>query len=168
MDASHMVPVEEIATSRLADRDDIQKMADQAQGYLLSHKWCRSIRRGYFERGVAGILAVFYFEIEPDNADDAVWVIVGDIPPAYMDTESCATGVEALDAYMDCMSEWVEAVRAGRQVDDLIPVGYVDSGRPMDPTPATAEMLAQRLETIKEMVIPWFADGPWEEAQDKA
>jgi hypothetical protein len=163
-----MVPVEKIATSRLTDRDDIQKMADQARGYLQSHKWCRSIRRGYFDCGVAGILAVFYFEIEPDNADDAVWVIVGDIPPAYIDTESCATGAEALNAYICCMHEWVEAVRAGQPVDDMIPVGYADSGRPMDPTPATDEMLAHRLRTIEAMVVPWLADGTWDEEQNEA
>ena len=159
-----MVSIEDIPGSRLADRDRLTAMAVQTSAYLLGHGWCRSIRRGFLERAVAGVLAVFYFEIEPDQADEAVWVITGDIPPAYMDVESCSNGAEALDAYLDCMDEWVQAVREGRPIEDLIPVGYADTGRPIEPTPDAAAELAGRLAFIRDELVPWFREDRWERA----
>jgi hypothetical protein len=164
VDTAHMLAIECLPGSDLTDKDQLLAMSEQARRYLLSHDWCRSVRRGFLDRGISGVLAVFYFEIEPDGADEEVWVIVGDIPPAYMDVESCPTGADALEAYLECMEEWVEAVRNGKSVDELIPVGYADTGRPIEPTPDAAEELAGRLAFIRNELVPWFREDRWERA----
>jgi hypothetical protein len=40
---------------------ELLQLAEEAQRFLLSHSWCQAIRKGYLDRGWAGILAVFYF-----------------------------------------------------------------------------------------------------------
>lgn len=51
-----------------------------------------------------------------------IWVIVGDLPPAYITTENNANPACALDGYITEMKEWVEAVRMGKPTSERIPV----------------------------------------------
>jgi len=64
------------------------------------------------------------------------WVIVGDIPPAYLTCDQCPNPATALDGYIGAMLEWVDAAEKGEPVAELIPVN----------APATREN-AQRLKT---------------------
>jgi len=75
-----------------------------------------------------------------------VWVVVGDLPPAYLAHEPGDSWQDALRGYAEEMGEWVSAVGAGASVDDLIPVNV----------PATreyADMLASRLEFIRTRLV---------------
>ena len=101
----NMIQIGNIPQSGLEETFELQKMASEAEAFLLSQDWCKSILNGYLDRGWAGILAVFYFEIIPTtiNADNNVWIIVGDLPPAYIDTKSCPNGATAIDGYVGAM-----------------------------------------------------------------
>lgn len=154
-----MIPITDLISSEVDDAEAIADLGKQATAFLSAHHWCRAIRRGFFDRGWAGILAVFYFEIEPDaKADRTVWIIVGNLPPAYIDTESCPNGAAALDGYAGAMQEWVERVRAGKSVDGVIPVYHQNSMEPLPATAENAELLDRRVRFIRECILPEFPD----------
>jgi hypothetical protein len=83
----------------------LQRMAVEAENYLSSFAWCQSIESRYFGAGIGGIVGIFFFGIQsrrPD-VDEWLWVVVGDLPPAYIVTDDCDTPSEALDAYIGLM-----------------------------------------------------------------
>lgn len=147
-----MIPLEDVARSATTEQGSLAAMAAEAKEFLLSHQWCRSIRRGYLDKGWEGILGVFWFEIEPsqEQVDTSMWVIVGDVPPAYICNDN-PNGRSALEAYTEEMQRWIEAAMTGRPVDDLIPVN-------VPPQKESAEMLASRLDFIRKELLPHYDD----------
>jgi hypothetical protein len=123
-------------------------MLVEAERWLRQFRWCCGVRRRYFGLGIGAVVAVFLFEIEnaasPD--DQLLWVIVGDLPPAYLVVDEARNAHQALSAYVALMREWVEAAGAGRPVGDLVPVNVAA-------TPANAFMLAQRLDLLERDVL---------------
>lgn len=71
-----------------------------------------------------------------------VWIIVGDLPSAYIVHEPGDSWQDALLGYVAEMDRWVDAARTGAPVEDLIPVDAA-------PTPENANMLASRLDFIR-------------------
>ncbi|GIV14997.1 MAG: hypothetical protein KatS3mg022_0432 [Armatimonadota bacterium] len=129
--------------------------AKEARDFLLAHSWCRTVRSLSLRKWVEGIFALFYAEIEPEpgsGADEAVWVIVGDLPPAYIDVFSATTAREALEAYMGLLEEWVEAVRVGEPLDELMPIYHRYSLVPVPPTLRFAEMMSLRLQFLQDLL----------------
>lgn len=157
-----MTRIGDLPTSGIDNADGLIEMADFAQRFLGGHKWVRAIKEGYLDRGIAPMLAVFYFEIDPIEADDAVWVIAGDIPPAYIDGQSAPGGDIALRIYVDAMKHWAATVRSGGSVDGLIPVTYARSTTPLPITVETAGLLERFMKSIEDDLIPWFTEGRWE------
>jgi hypothetical protein len=94
------------------------------------------------------VLGVFRVELRPAGAgaDPTVWAVVGDVPPAYLAYEPGDTWQHGLRAYVDEMQAWVDAVRAGAGVDDLIPVN-------VPPSAEYADMLASRLAFIRDRLL---------------
>lgn len=128
---------------------DFKAAHRQAQQYLSAHRWVAGIEKEYLGAALHGIVYIFLFKIRPAQAgvDSWLWVIVGDLPPAYLTCDECKTPSEALDGYIGAMEEWVAAVRAGRSVAELIPVN-------VPATPENAEMLGSRLAFLEEKVMP--------------
>lgn len=62
--------------------------------------------------------------IEPTrkDVDEWIWVIVGDLSPAYITCEESPNPVTTLDACIGAMQEWGEAAEQGAPTDHLIPV----------------------------------------------
>jgi hypothetical protein len=60
-------------------------------------------------------------------------------------------------AYLERLYEWVEAARADASVEDLMPVCYRNSTRPVPPTAEYAETLASRIKGIRTDILPWLA-----------
>lgn len=118
-------------------------LADVAKKYLTSFRWCQSITEMYFGDGIGTIIGLFLCRIVPSEkgVDEWLWVIVGDIPPAYLVTDRCKNPAEALDAYTEEMSRWIELARDGKRSNEVIPVN-------LPPTPESAELLRNRLELL--------------------
>jgi hypothetical protein len=131
--------------------EEFRDIHERACKYLLSHSWAAAIEQEYLGGGIDGILFIFLFKIQPARVgvDSWVWVIVGDIPSAYITCDECKTPYEALDGYIGEMEQWVEAVRAGKSVAELIPVN-------VPPTAKYAEMLSQRLDFLEENILPYL------------
>jgi hypothetical protein len=160
-----MIPVKSvmpIAQMFGGDDEDIKLlrlMASAAEKYLRSFPWCESIREAYFGDGYGGIVAVFLFRIEPARAgvDEWLWVVFGDVPPAYLVTDARKTPSQALEGYIEEMSKWVKLAKEGKSSKDVIPVS-------MPATPENAANLERKLKVFHEVFVPAFREAETERA----
>jgi hypothetical protein len=142
LNRSQLVPASNISNGEVA------AYAEEAARYIKGHRFCESLVSVDLAWASAGVLGVFVVRIRPafPQAPSSLWVVVGDLPPAYMPSDEATDWRDALDAYIFIMSEWVAAVRAGAPLDDVIPVA----------APATlenADLLEKRLHFIKTSIL---------------
>jgi hypothetical protein len=154
--AADLVPVGSIVGDDEQDTVLLRKMADDAERYISSFSWCGPVLKSYFGGGVGGIFAVFFFHIRPSRSDVEpwIWIIVGDIPPAYLPLTDCKSPAEVFRTYFRGLSNWVEFARKGR-------TGTTEQGVPPVNVPATpewAEKISQKLHGLTLAVKPFFED----------
>lgn len=147
-----------IDMSKVSEPDEAIRAADEPEGvatmlaeatnYITSFQWCREIVQRYVGFALPGVVGVFLFRIVPDSpdVDECVWVVVGDLPPAYISPDDSPTPAAALEAYIREMDEWIGAVRDGSSVEELIPVN-------VPPTDKYAEMLDSRLRFLESEIL---------------
>jgi hypothetical protein len=101
----------------------------------------------WYDRGLVDKLAVFLFRIIPlRGADEYVWIVVGDIPTAYIDIESAVNGACAIQAYTDIMEDWILIVKEGGNMNEVYPIEV--------PANITyANMLESRINFIRENIL---------------
>ncbi len=133
----------------LSDTEESDKeiidLSKEATSYLLSYEWCSEVVDGWLAISWGYILGVFLYKIKSKypEVDEYVWMVVGDIPPAYIDIESANNPEEALRSYVGIMGDWVAAVESNKSVEECYPIEV----------PATIEnalMLKSRLNLILE------------------
>ena len=126
---------------------------NEADRYIRSFDWCKSVRETYIGDCLGGIVAIVLFHIEPASADvdDWIWVVVGDLPPAYL-APAAAQPRQVLEDYIGQMATWVEAVRRGEPVNELIPVNA-------SPTREWADALDSRLRLLRKSTLPHIGDA---------
>jgi hypothetical protein len=148
VDRSNLVPVDNIQGEDEADTKLLVEMHHAASRYLTSFKWCRRVEKAWLGMGMGGIVAVFLFEIEPAqrNVDRTLWVVVGDLPPAYLVTDSSPDPEAALRTYIAEMRKWIDAVRKGESLDDIIPVNAA-------PDAVMASRLEGRLDFLEKKIL---------------
>lgn len=148
-----LVPTDKMQGEDQQETSELKLLLQDAIRYLGSFKWCLQVMESYFGIGVDSVVAVFLFRILPSSpdVDEWIWVIVGDLPPGYITTEDSPNPATALDSYIGAMTRWVEAVRAGRPLDDLIPVNA-------PPTQEYADQLESRLQFLDEEILEDYQD----------
>jgi hypothetical protein len=141
-DTSDMIPV-----SNLTDPEQIA-LAEEATNFLTAFHWCVNVRESYLAFDCSYIIGVFLFHIEPRllGVDEFLWVVVGDGPPAFLVCDKAPDWHSALQCYVYEMQRWVDAVRAGGSLQDIIPVN-------VSPTLEYADMLSTRLRFIQDHFI---------------
>lgn len=128
----------------------LRKMAQEAEAYLASHRWAPPISQLLLGYGLGGVLALFLAQLSaplPGGEDDCLWVVVGDLPPAYFVTDAARTPREALGVYCELMEDWADRVLAGDDLGETFPVEAA-------PTDQHARMLKDRLGFVREKLIP--------------
>jgi len=153
VDMSKVVPVAQMKGDDDDETAGLRELLAEADKYLKGFPWVREVKAAYLGIGVAKIVGIFLFEIIPsrENVDDRVWVIVGDLPPAYITAEDAPNPAAALDAYIGAMEQWVEAAKAGRSVKNLIPVN-------VPPTLENAARLESRLSFLDREILSKYPD----------
>jgi hypothetical protein len=148
IDFRKLTPIDQIKGFDTQDTQQLQQMSKQSKAFLHSFDWCRSIEQGWFGWGIGKVCAVFLFRITPSRrgVDRWLWVIVGDLPPAYLVVDDSPTPKDALKTYIGLMQHWVDAVNEGTSVEDCIPVNA-------PPTKANARALGSRLEFLRRRVL---------------
>jgi|ERR1035438_918715 hypothetical protein len=154
VDINKMKPVDSIEGDSIVETNLLRRMATEACDFICAQEWCDHVDHQYLAYGVGGVVAVFLFQIAPrfEEVDTCLWVIVGDLPPAYIVAEDNPTAADAIDAYCSEMKAWVEAVEKGESVADMIPVN----------APATRDYAGQlngRLEFLRSKILPLTAPG---------
>lgn len=134
------------------DPDDtklLREMAAEARAYIEDFEWSPPIESLHLGLGVGGVIAAFLvqFEEEIDGTDDdALWVVVGDLPSAYVVVEPDDDGVAALERYCEVMEDWAFNVLKGNSLDDSFPVEA-------EATDEHAEMLNSRIAFIRTEIL---------------
>ena len=132
---------------------EVRALAERARSYVDRFAWCDKVTGCDLGFAIAGVLGVFRVELQPAGAgvDPSVWVVVGDVPPAYIAYDAGDTWQDALRGYTHEMKAWADAVRAGESTRDLIPVDAA-------PTALNVDMLSSRLAFIRERLLDVPAD----------
>jgi len=130
------------------EEQEVKEIYDEAKNFIEFYDWCGEITEVYVGMLYLGIVGVFLFKIIPTrkDVDEWVWVIVGDLPSAYITTEDCPNPATALDGYIGAMLEWVEAAGKGDSVANLIPVN-------VPATKENSEMLKTRLSFLDDNIL---------------
>ncbi|HEX4145450.1 MAG TPA: hypothetical protein VHY91_18235 [Pirellulales bacterium] len=149
IDMKSVTSIDQLTGEDELDAELLREMARNAKEYLESFDWCPPIAEGFFGCGVGGILAVFLFRLAAKigDSDDRLWVVVGDVPSAYLVTEHATDPPSALSVYCDLMDQWTRAVVRGSPLDDVFPVAA-------HPTLENATTLTSRTKFIREEIIP--------------
>ena len=148
-----LTPSSEISGEDDSETADLREMLREATEFMLSFRWCTMIRESYLGMGIGGVVGVFLLKIVPAKADvdEWLWVIVGDLPPAYIVTDNAPNAACALAAYIQEMRRWADAAKNGKTVTDLIPLN-------VPATPENAKELAGRLDFLKTEVLSQYLD----------
>ena len=128
---------------------EVRALATRARRFVESFAWCERVTDCVLGFAIAGVLGVFRIDLIPTperGADPNVWVVLGDLPPAYLAFDEGDTWQDALRGYVEEMQQWVDAVRAGESLEDVIPVN-------VSATREHADMLATRLQFISERLV---------------
>jgi hypothetical protein len=149
-----VVPLSQMAGLDDEDSRLLRVMAEGAQNYIRCFPWCKSVRDVYFGDGYGGIVAVFLFHIEARRAeiDEWLWVVFGDVPPAYLVTDIAKSPSQAIEVYVAEVSKWTELAKAGKSSKDVIPV-YVPA------TPENAADVERRMKLLREIIVPAFREA---------
>jgi hypothetical protein len=152
MESPMLMPVEAIKGEDEEDTKFLIEMASDARNYITSFSWCLPITAMYLADGIGGIIAIFLAEFagKIGGTDDRLWVVVGDLPPAYMVVEPDDCAQEALERYCLLMDDWVAAVRGNGDFENVYPVRAAR-------TEEHADMLQSRLGFIRKEIIPEFS-----------
>ncbi|WP_018083619.1 hypothetical protein [Asticcacaulis benevestitus] len=110
---------------------------------------CPPLRQVLLAYGSGGVIGLFLVRFaEPaGGVDDALWVVSGDLPPAYFVTDEAPTPLEALALYCDLVDGWVETVLDHGDLDEAFPVET-------EPTEENAKALRVRLCSIRQLISP--------------
>lgn len=146
MDNCAFQPIEAITADDPQEADRLRGLAVEALDYIQGFGWCPPLRQVLLAFGIGGIIGLFLVRFaEPaGGVDDALWVVSGDLPPAYFVTDDAPTPAEALSTYCDLMDAWVEAVLDNGDLDEAFPVD-------LTPTPEHALALREQLTFIRQL-----------------
>lgn len=79
--------------------------------------------------------------------DEQLWVVVGDLPSAYLVTDVSPDAIAALGVYCELMEDWANAVLQETPLNEVFPV----SARP---TVENAHALLTRVKCLRDGIIP--------------
>jgi hypothetical protein len=154
-----VMPVEKLFGEDPEDTRLLGSMALDAENYLRSFSWCESIEGRYFGAGIGGVVGIFLFGIVPahPDIDEWLWVVVGDLPSAYLVADDCKVPSEVLATYIELMRRWTTLAKSGRTSPEVIPVN-------VPATPEWAKELEGRLDFLEDDVLPQFRDDEFQRA----
>lgn len=124
----------------------------EALTYVGQFPWAKPVTETLLAFGVSRIISLFLLRFdEPISWDNEVdrelWVVVGDLPPAYFATDDSPNATEALETYCVFMEDWADRVLNGEDLRGAYPVSAA-------PTEEHGAMLKSRVEFIREEIIP--------------
>lgn len=131
----------------------LDALAEKARTFVESHHWAPPITDLLLAFGIGGVIGLFLVRFESGivsgegQGDREIWVVVGDLPSIYFETEEVETRSKALRVYCNIAEDWANQVLAGADLSESYPISVA-------PTPEHARMLKSRIETIRGDFVP--------------
>jgi hypothetical protein len=149
-----VTPLSRYREEHAAEIADIDASVASARAYVSSFSWLKAIREIHVGAIYPGVISILLLRVEParPDIDEWIWIIGGDLPPAYITCDQAVVPWEALDGYIGALEPWIAAVRAGESVSKLMPVNAA-------PTIENADALERRLKFLDEKIMPLLG-GP--------
>ncbi len=147
-------PIEYNASiAKIEYSDEVVVLYNEAEKYLYSFKWCKNIKKSYLYTNLGSKLCIFLFEIENSASEDDnfLWMIVGDIPPMYLDIFGSKSIREVLNVYVELAKEWTEHIKAGKSTNECYPFNA-------EPTDEIVKLLGKKIDFLKDVVIENIED----------
>ena len=137
-----------IALESEEEVEEALAMLDDARHWLSNQPYIGKIFFSFVGFAIPDTFGIFLFEVESFDKEigNWVWVIIGDTPPAIFSSIHAATTKDALKCYVDEMQRWIDAVRTGDRLTDLIPVD-------LPPSIRQANALQKRLDFIRSEIL---------------
>src|SRR5688572_22387773 len=90
-DLSKVVDLNAYIEENQGSSEEIKDLYEEAVEFISYFSWLEGIKRAYAGLIHPGIVGVFLVNIDKlrDDVDDWLWIIVGDLPPAYLTCENC-------------------------------------------------------------------------------
>jgi hypothetical protein len=152
IDASNFQVAPKLVGEDDEDTRRLRSLAVEADAFVRSQSWAPPLENLYLAFGVGGVIGLFLARFTrgiggQGRGDLEVWVVVGDMPMIYFETEDSPTPAHALETYCCIAEQWADHIIAGSGVSECYPI-------PVEPTREHAEMLKSRIASIREMFIP--------------
>jgi hypothetical protein len=131
----------------------LDDLAKRAHTFVESHRWAPPIAELLLAFGIGGVIGLFLVRFErgittgEGRGDFEIWVVVGDLPSIYFETEDIDTRAKALAVYCNIAENWADRVIAGEDVSECFPIAA-------EPTGDHARMLKSRIATLRKAFIP--------------
>jgi hypothetical protein len=135
--------------------NDIQEAYQEAVQYITGFKWCKVVKSVHLYYSLGDKLNIFLFDIDNTSSfdDNLIWIIVGDLPSMYLDTNGPRTTVEVIEDYVMLAENWISQVKAGGSLKDCYPFNA-------QPTFEMADLLEKRSNFMKDTLIPNMENIP--------
>ena len=143
-----IIPIQEMQGDDQEDTEMLAKMSQDADNFITSHQWCPVICEKYFGFGIGGLIAAFlyHFDSQINGTDDWLWVIVGDLPSAYLVIDVATSPKEAIELYCELMEDWANNVISDNSIENCFPVAA-------NPTKENAQLLLTRTGFIRREIL---------------
>lgn len=149
------IPEIAVARKKYADDahrlEDFDEMYETAEWFLLGFNWHRALLESRIGLYCEGFYGVYLFKIEPVSEDipEWIWIVEGGsaASPAVIPIDRCPNGAAAFHEYIAAIGEWVDAVKNGEPVDDVIPVA-------LPPTLEEAQRMERQLRFMSKDLYP--------------
>lgn len=126
----------------------LSAMKAEAEGFVSAFSWAPNISSSTLCFGVGGVIAIFLFKFGSliGDTDDKLWVIVGDLPSAYLVVDEDDDPRQATERYCELMDDWCEAVEQGSDLSEVYPVD-------VPATSENSELLRKRISFIRNEIL---------------
>ena len=125
----------------------VRRVGEGAQALLLRFSWCKRILRAEVGFALPGRFGVFHFDIEAarPSVPECLWVVFGDLAPAYFSGQGLLDWRSVLALYVERAERWAKDILSGGDGEDILPIQP-----PSDA--ATAMALLKRLGVLRDIL----------------
>lgn len=142
-------------SSRLEYYHEVNECYKEAVSYLESFAWCKKINNACLYLNLGEVLCIFLFDVDntASTEDNLLWIVVGDLPPMYLDTFGPKSTLEVIEDYVRLAEDWIQQVKAGGSLSDCYPFNVV-------PSQELADLFQQKVLFMKNTLITNIEDIP--------
>ncbi|MEN0052501.1 MAG: hypothetical protein AAGC65_02480 [Mucilaginibacter sp.] len=135
---------------------EVTILNQEAENYLLDFKWCEEIKNSFLYTNLGKVFCIFLFEIvnTQSSADNFLWVVVGDIPPMYLDVFGPRTTKEVVEDYVNLAEDWINNIKAAKSVESCYPFN-------VEPNIEFAMLLEHKVSFMKKTLMNNIGDIPY-------